>query len=127
MRRHGKTPVSLESLLAQTVSVGRRAFDETGSQGIPTPGTTTWSDHPGRLEQTPVTDAIRDGDVVLSDWELFLLPDVAIDTLDLVVVDGATYEVAAPPVVARTPRGPHHLVVRLIRRAPVRIDVPGGS
>jgi hypothetical protein len=118
--------MSLESLFAQTVSVGRRAFDDTSSQGIPTAGTTTWSDHPGRLEQSAVTDAIRDGDVVLSDWELFLLPDVAIDTLDLVVVDAVTYEVAAPPQVARTPRGPHHLVVRLIRRAPVR-PVVGGS
>jgi len=119
--------MSLESLLAQTVSVGRRFFDETGSQGIPTAGTTVWSDHPGRLEQTAVTDAIRDGDMVLSDWELYLLPDVAIDTLDLVVVDAVTYEVAAPPVVARSPRGPHHLVVRLIRRAPVRADLQAGS
>jgi hypothetical protein len=119
--------VSLQGLLAQTVSVGRRSFDGTGSQGIPTAGTTTWSDHPGRLEQTAVTDSIRDGDVVLADWELFLLPDVAIDTLDLVVVDAVTYEVAAPPVVARSPAGPHHLVVRLIRRAPVRPDLPGGS
>ena len=117
--------MSLRGLLAQTVTVGRRPYDATSSQGIPTAGTTVWSDHPGRLEQTAVTDVARDGDVVLSDYRLFLEPDVAIDTLDLVVVDDVTYEVAVPPVVERSPRGPHHLVVLLIRRAPVRAE--GGS
>ena len=118
--------MSLRHLLGQTVSVGRRPFDETGSQGIPTAGTTVWSDHPGRLEQT-ITDAVRDGDVVLSDYRLFLEPDVAIDTLDQVLIDGVPYEVAAPPVVERSPRGPHHQIVLLIRRTPVRADIPEGS
>jgi hypothetical protein len=117
--------MSLRGLLGQTVSVGRRPFDTLGAQGIPTPGTTVWTDHPGRLEQG-ITDNVRDGDVVLSDYRLFLEPDVAIDTLDQVVVGDDLYEVAAPPVVERSPRGPHHLVVLLIRRAPTK-EPEGGS
>lgn len=119
--------MSLQALLAQTVTVGRRPFDERSSQGIPTAGTTVWSDHPGRLEQTAVTDVVRGGDVVLSDYRLFLEPDVAIDTLDLVVVDDVTYEVASPPMIERGPSGPHHQIIQLIRRAPVRPDIPEGS
>lgn len=112
--------MSLRSLLTQTVSVGHRAYDDTSSQGIPVPGTTVWSDHPGRLEATELSEVAREGDVVLTSWRLFLLPDVTIDTLDIVIVDDVAYEVAAPPVVEHSPRGPHHLTVRLIRRAPIR-------
>lgn len=118
--------MTLRGLLGQTVSVGHRAYDDTDSQGIPLPGTTVWTDHPGRLEQT-LTDVARDGDTILADYRLFLEPDVTIDTLDTVIIDGVTYQVAAPPVVERSPRGAHHLVVLLIRRAATRTIPEAGS
>lgn len=118
--------MSLRGILGQTATIGHRAYDAVDSQGIPLPGTTTWTDRPARLEQA-LSDVVRDGDVVLSDYRLFLEPDATIDTLDPVIVDGITYEVAAPPIVERSPRGPHHLVVLLIRRAPVRVPPEVGS
>lgn len=118
--------MSLRGLLGQTATIRRRAYDAVDSQGIPLPGSTVSTDHPARLEQA-LSDVIRDGDVVLSDYRLFLEPDVAIDTLDQVVIGGVTYDVAAPPVVERSPRGPHHQIVLLIRRTPVRPDIPEGS
>lgn len=118
--------MSLRGLLGQTATIGHRAYDAVDTQGIPLPGTTVWSDHPARLEQA-TGDVVRDGDVVLSDYRLFLEPGVTIDTLDQVIVDDVTYDVAAPPTVERSPRGAHHLVVHLIRRAPTRIAPEVGS
>ena len=118
--------MSLRGLLGQTATIHRRAYDAVDSQGIPLPGTTVSTDHPARLEQV-LADVVRSGDVVLSDYRLFIEAGVAVDTLDLVVVDGVTYEVAAPPVAEHSPRGPHHQVVQLIRRAPVRVLPEAGS
>jgi hypothetical protein len=118
--------MSLRGLLGQTATIRHRSYDAVDSQGIPLPGTTVSTDHPARLEHT-IADNVRDGDVVLSDYRLFLEPDVTIDTLDQVVIAGVTYDVAAPPVVERSPRGPHHLVVLLIRRAPTRVLPEVGS
>jgi hypothetical protein len=118
--------MSLRRLLGQTATIGHRAYDAVDSQGIPLPGTTTWSERPCRLERN-LSDVLQAGDILLSDYRMFLEPDVTIDTLDPVIIEGVNYEVAAPPVVERSPRGPHHLVVMLIRRAPVRANGPGGS
>jgi head-tail adaptor len=50
---------------------------------------------------------------VITDSVLFLPPETDITERDRVEVDGRTYAIDGVPVKARTPRGVHHLEVKL--------------
>lgn len=109
--------VSLDSLLTQDVTVLAPAAGPLDRYNNPT---RDWENaaettHKGRLEQTASTEVTLGRDTVVSDWLLFLPPEAVITPYDRVVVDGRTgeFEVVGLPDIEHTPRGPHHLEVRL--------------
>jgi hypothetical protein len=105
--------VSLDRLLTQPVSVisaGAPTTDPYGNE-IPSDGTATT--YFGRLEQTAATEVTRDRDAVTSDWVLYLPPHATVSAYDHVVARGSRFEVLGSPDVLQTPRGAHHLAVRL--------------
>lgn len=68
----------------------------------------------GRLEQRAAQEVTDGRDTFVSDWVLYLHPDVVVNGRDRVVDGfGRTFEVVGAPDMERTPRGPHHLVVNL--------------
>ena len=56
-----------------------------------------------------------DRDTVVADWRVFLPSDATISPFDRIEADGKTFEVWGDPVEQRSPRGVHHLEVRLKR------------
>lgn len=72
---------------------------------------------PARLEQTAGTEVSTGRDTQISDWLLYLPPDVEIsgDSRVVRLSDGRTFEVLGPPNVLVHPRtGPHHIEARLV-------------
>lgn len=107
--------MSLASLLTQTVEVLHRSDGAEDDYGNPV---AEWSDgvsYPGRLEQRSGSELTVDRDTQVADWVLFLPPDAVISGDDRVTWDDMTFEVIGPPVVARAPRGPHHVEAALRR------------
>lgn len=71
----------------------------------PEPGT----DIPGRLELAAPDEGTDEQDVQFGRRRLFLPAGTTISGRDRVRVDGILYEVVGPPIIHRTPRGPHHI------------------
>lgn len=107
--------MSIERLLTQTVTIVRRSFDAVDQYGSPQPGSTTSAVWPARLESLTSTETIRDRDVVVADWRVFLPAAAQIGPFDQVVESDRTFEVWGDPIERRAPRGVHHLEVRLRR------------
>jgi len=107
--------MSIEALLAQTVTVSRPNYDAVDEYGDLQPGTTTTSIYPARLEQLSSEETIRDRDTIVADWRMYLPAGAVIGPFDQVIEDDKTFEVWGDPIEQRSPRGPHHLLVRLRR------------
>lgn len=117
--------MSFEGLLGQDVTIRHRAYDARDvTSDVPVAGTETVVSTSGRLERTDPMDVAREWDTIVTDYRLFLPAGVDVRILDRVEVDGAVYEVATDPAVEVSPRGAHHLMVRLTRTRAVR-DLPG--
>lgn len=100
----------IRHLLTQTITILNRttgADDDWGRPGEtwPEPGT----DVPGRFELSAPDEDTDEQDVQIGRHRLILMPDVTLSGRDRVRVDGTLYEVDGPPIVHRTPRGPHHI------------------
>lgn len=102
-------------MLTQTATVSRRAWDAVDDYGDPVPGTVTTADYRARLEQLSSDEVIRDRDTVVADWRMYLPPGAVIGPFDQVDEGGRTFEVWGDPIEHRTPRGAHHLLVKLRR------------
>jgi hypothetical protein len=107
--------VSLQSLLAESATVYHPQFDAVDAYGNPQPGTETSDTWPARLEQFATDELIRDRDTVVADWRIFLPPAAVIGPFDRVESDSRVFEVWGDPIEQRTPRGVHHIEVRLRR------------
>lgn len=110
--------MTLAALLTQTVSIvtagNATTVDAEGNPARAAAATTTSA---ARLErEVSLADrAETSGGPVesMSKWLLLLPPTAVLGQRDQVVADGVTYEVDGPPVVQRTPSGPHHIEARL--------------
>lgn len=107
--------MSLARLFTQTVTVVSRTFDAVDAYGNPQPGTEMSTDYPAWLEALSSQEVIRDRDTIVADWRLFLPPDAAVTPFDRVESAGRTFEVQGDPIERRTPRGTHHVEVKLRR------------
>lgn len=68
----------------------------------------------GRLEQSRSDEETVDRDTPISDWILYLHPDAQVSALDRIQdADGRMFEVVGTPAPQRSPRGIHHIEVRL--------------
>lgn len=107
--------MSYRDLLAQTVTV--HAFEEGAEDRYGNTGD-GWADpgvaYPARLTQVSGSEVTIGRDAQVSEWKLYLEADVELGGRDRVVdEDGRTFEVVGPPLLARTPRGVHHVEARL--------------
>lgn len=108
--------MSLARLANQEVEI--LPFDEgaTDEYNNPTP---TWPEEnvrktTGWLEQIGERENTDDRNTQITEWTLVIAdPDAELGGRDRVRIDGITYEVIGPPRGPRTPRGRHHLEVRL--------------
>lgn len=69
------------------------------------------------LQQRARPETTDAGTVAQTEWALFMLADVELDTGDAVVVDGLEYEVAGEPARLRNPRSGvvEHIEATLVR------------
>lgn len=106
----------IESLLVRDVTITSPTVttDRNGSRQETFTGATPRSAK-GWLHQTSASEVIEGRDGELSMWVLYLPAGTTIGAHDRVTVSGSTFEVDAPPLPAWTPRGEHHLEVRLRR------------
>lgn len=106
--------MSISRLLGDviTLQVPTTSTDAYGSSTFVYSGGT---DYPARMQQTAGTEVTKDRDTQVSDWLLFLNPDVPITGDSRVLFNGQTFEVLGPPAIPTTPRtvGPHHIEARL--------------
>jgi len=107
--------MSLQSLLTETVTVVRRAYDAIDAYGNPQPGTETSVSYPARVEQLSSEETNTDRDTVVARWRMFLPADADITPFDRVESAGRVFEVDGDPIERRAPRGTHHLEVELRR------------
>lgn len=107
--------MSIETLLTQTVTVSRPAWDAVDEYGDVQPGTTTTATWPARLEQLSTDEIVRDRDTVVADWRAFLPASATVGPFDTVQEGGRTFEVWGDPTEHHTPAGLHHLEIRLRR------------
>lgn len=107
--------MSLFGLLTQTITVSRPTYDAVDEYGDPQPGTATTASYPARLEQLSSEELIRDRDTVVADWRAYLPAEATIGPFDRVEENGKTFEVWGDPIEHRSPRGAHHVEVRLRR------------
>jgi hypothetical protein len=107
--------MSLTGLLVEEVTIYEPAFDALDAYGNPQPGTETSTDYPARLEQLSSEEIVRDRDTVVADWRMFLPPGASVSQFARVEADGKSFEVWGDPIEQRTPRGIHHLELRLRR------------
>lgn len=105
--------MSLARLLTQSVSVRVPTGTTVDAEGDVTTGYAAPVAYLARLEQTAATEVTTGQERALSDWLLILPPSATITARSRVDADGHTYEVVGAPMVARTPRGPHHIEARL--------------
>lgn len=104
--------MTIQSLLTQTVTIRRAGTPTTDPEGN-TVTTYTGQTVQGRVEQSQSVEVADGRQVVTSWWRAFLPPDVTVEADDRIESDDGVFEVDGRPNVARTPRGPHHLEVRL--------------
>lgn len=67
----------------------------------------------GFLGQNVSREVLDGRDAQIADYQLFLPTGTDISGHDRVEIDGASFEVVGPPLVRRTPDGPHHVEARL--------------
>lgn len=107
--------MSLLGLLTETVTVYTPQYDGVDAYGDIQPGTETSATYPARLEQLESDEILRDRDTVLADWRLFLPPTATVGPFDRVESGGRRFTVHGDPAEQRSPRGAHHLELRLKR------------
>lgn len=107
--------MSLAGLLAEQATIYHPQFDAVDAYGNPQPGTETSDTWPARFEQLSSDELVRDRDTVVADWRVFLPAGVVIGPFDRVESGGHAFEVWGDPIEQRTPRGVHHVEVRLRR------------
>lgn len=99
----------LAQLLTEQVTLLTRSEGAEDTYGRASETWTEGSTVNGRLELDTPSEDTDVQDVQVGRYRLFLPPSTSLDGRDRVKVDGVTYELLGPPVVHRTPRGPHHL------------------
>jgi hypothetical protein len=106
--------MSLATLLTEPVTIQTAS---SGAVDVFNDATTDYSagtEVLGRLEQRSAQEVTEGRDTLVSDWVLYLHPDVVVGGRDRVVDQYMrTFEVVGPPIMQRSPRGPHHLQVNL--------------
>lgn len=107
--------MSLTGLLAETATIYEPAFDAIDAYGNPQPGTETSATWPARLEQLSSDELVRDRDTVVADWRMFLPAGATVSQFARVESAGRRFDVWGDPIEQRTPRGIHHLEVKLRR------------
>lgn len=107
--------MSLTGLLAEQATIYEPTFDAIDAYGNPQPGTETSTTWPARLEQLSSDELVRDRDTVVADWRMFLPAEATVSQFARVVSAGRTFDVWGDPIEQRTPRGVHHLEIRLRR------------
>lgn len=107
--------MSLGALLTETATVYTPTFNAIDAYGNPQPGTETSVSYPARLEALSSEETVRDRDTTVATWRMFLPANAVIRFTDRVVSDGKAFEVVGDPIEQRTPRGTHHLEVRMRR------------
>lgn len=106
--------MSLRNLLTETVTVLAASNGTADEYGNTSTTFGAGSAYKGRLEQRSAQEVTDGRDTFVSDWVLYLFPDAAINGRDRVVDgNGRTFEVVGPPIVQRSPRGPHHIQANL--------------
>lgn len=105
--------MSLTSLFTQTAQHYVRSDTATDSYGNVVPGFDAPVDISGRLEIDTGSEEDTDRESAVHKATWYCQPTVDIHHLDRLVIDGNTWQVDGPPSVARSPRGAHHLEVRL--------------
>ncbi len=107
--------MSLNGLLAEQATIYHPEFDAVDAYGNPQPGTETSETWPARLEQLSSDEIVRDRDTVVADWRMFLPAAATVSQFSRVESAGRTFEVWGDPIEQRTPRGIHHVEVKLRR------------
>lgn len=98
-------------ILPKTAVTGTGAADRYGNPQWTWPTGSTVS---GRIQQVATVERIDGRDTVITSYRLVLFPSVTIGAYDRVQdAAGRTYEVDGAPLIATSPRGPHHLEVSL--------------
>lgn len=106
--------MSLMSLLTETLWILPYTQGAEDEYGDPTADYNDAVMVRGRLEQSRATEETLDRDTPISDWILYVPAGTAVDAFDRVQdVDGRVFEVVGTPAPQRSPRGPHHIEVRL--------------
>lgn len=110
--------VTFRRLLTDEVVVltPTRSPDAYGDEALGYPDADSSQAVPALLQQTAAQEVTTGRDTQVSDWLLFLLPEVSItgDSRVFRISDGVTFEVLGPPNVLTHPRkGPHHIEARL--------------
>lgn len=99
------------TILPKTAVTGTGAADRYGNPQWTWPTGATVA---GRIEQTNTVERVDGRDTVITAYRLILFPAVTISAYDRVKdAAGKVYEVDGAPLVATSPRGPHHLEVSL--------------
>lgn len=97
-----------------TVTVKNPSATVTDAEGDSTVAYATHGPYEGWLQQTESVEVQTGRQVVTSQHLLFIRdPQAPVTESSLAVVDGDTFEVAGRPDRVKTPRGVHHLEVRL--------------
>lgn len=92
-------------------SASSSAVDETNDA---TTGYSAGTDVLGKLEQRSAQEVTSGRDTLISDFVLYLFPDVVVTAYDRVVDRfGRTFEVVGTPNMQSRPGSDHHLVVNL--------------
>lgn len=107
--------MSLAQLLSDTVTVVHVAYDAADAYGDVQAGSTTSETVGGRLEALSSDELVRDREVIVADWRVFLPADVSVGPFDQIQAAGKTFDVWGDPIRRHTPRGTHHQEVRLRR------------
>lgn len=98
----------LSTLLNRTVTISRRSpsadDDDTDDYGNQNAATPTNTETVGELQQRRRDEPVDQGELSDTRWLLVLPPGTAIDTSDIVTVDGDEFEVIGDPWHARNPR-----------------------
>lgn len=105
--------MSLRRLLTQQATIRRRVDGPDDGYGNPQP---VWEDAgvlPAFVQPLSGSEVESGADTQTTAYRGFLPPFSDVDGTARLVVDGVTYEVVGPPLRHRTPRGDHHVEVRL--------------
>lgn len=106
--------MTLASLLSETYQILKQTPAGTDRYNNPEYTFTTASTVRGRIAQRGSEEQQDKRDTVITSYVLILPTGVNVNAYDRVRdAAGQTYEVVGAPLVATTPRGPHHLELTL--------------